>query len=178
MEDLVVIAVGGNALIRDTRHMTVLDQYRAAGQTSHHIAAIVRRGHRVLITHGNGPQVGFILLRSEIAKDTLHRVPLSSCVADTQGAIGFQMEQTLANELHRTDVDRTVVAVVTQAVVDANDPAFGDPRKPVGPFLSREEAEKHRDSDGWVVGEDAGRGWRRMVASPRPLEIVEESAIG
>ena len=177
MEDLVVIAVGGNALIGDKRHMSVLDQYRAAGRTSHHIAAIVRRGHRVLITHGNGPQVGFILLRSELAKDTLHQVPLSSCVADTQGAIGFQIEQTLANELRRIDQARDVVAVVTQVVVDPDDPAFAEPAKPVGPFFSREDAEHRRDSDGWIVREDAGRGWRRLVPSPRPLEVVELAAI-
>jgi len=177
MDDLVVIAVGGNALIRDKRHMTVLDQYRAAGQTSHHIAGIVRRGHRVLITHGNGPQVGFILLRSEIAKDTLHQVPLSSCVADTQGAIGFQIEQTLSNELRRVGLDREVVAIVTQVVVDEDDPAFQAPTKPVGPFFSETDAEHHRESDGWIIREDAGRGWRRLVASPRPLEIVEEASV-
>ena len=174
---LVVIAVGGNSLITDARHMTVLDQYRAAGETSHHIAALVAAGYRVVVTHGNGPQVGFILLRSEIARDQLHQVPLESCVADTQGAIGYQIQQTLENELKRRRIWRPVATVVTQVRVSPNDPAFRHPSKPIGPFYSREDAEHHRDRDGWSVREDAGRGWRRVVPSPRPLEVIEEPAI-
>ncbi len=177
MKDLVVIAIGGNSLIKDSQHMTVLDQYRAAGETSHHIADLVEKGYRVVITHGNGPQVGFILLRSEAAKDVIHQVPLDSCGADTQGAIGYQIAQTLDNELRRRGVKRTVAAVVTQTVVDADDPGFANPSKPIGPFYSKEDAEHHRDQEGWSVREDAGRGWRRVVASPLPLEIIEEPAI-
>jgi carbamate kinase len=174
---LVVIAIGGNSLIKDAKHMTVLDQYLAAGETSHHIVALVKEGYRIVVTHGNGPQVGFILMRSEIAKTQLHQVPLESCVADTQGAIGYQVEQTLLNELRRQGLKRDIVAVVTQVVVDANDPAFTNPTKPIGPFFTREDAENHQRNDGWAVKEDAGRGWRRVVPSPKPLEIVEERVI-
>ena len=174
---LAVIAIGGNSLIKDSRHMTVLDQYLAAGETSHHIAAVVRLGYRVVITHGNGPQVGFILMRSEIARSVLHQVPLESCVADTQGAIGYQIEQTLMNEMRRQGLRNEIASIVTQVVVDANDPAFQNPTKPIGPFFTKEDAEKHQKEDGWVVKEDAGRGWRRVVPSPKPLEIVEERVI-
>ena len=174
---LVIIAIGGNSLISDAKHMTVLDQYKAAGQTSHHIAAMVKEGYRIVITHGNGPQVGFILMRSEIAKTVLHQVPLESCVADTQGAIGYQVEQTLMNELRRQGISKQMVAVVTQVVVDKNDPAFKNPTKPIGPFFSPEDAEHHRKEDGWAVKEDSGRGWRRVVPSPKPLEIIEQDVI-
>jgi carbamate kinase len=174
---LIVIAIGGNSLIRDSRHMTVLDQYRAAGETAHHIAAIVAKGWRVVITHGNGPQVGFILLRSELAKDVLHQVPLESCVADTQGAIGYQIQQTLENELRRRRIWRSVATVVTQVRVDRSDPAFRNPSKPIGPFYSEADARLHAEQDGWIVKEDAGRGWRRVVPSPAPREIIEEPVI-
>jgi carbamate kinase len=170
---LVVIAVGGNSLIMDQKHRTVLDQYIAAGETSHHIAPIAGAGYRVVITHGNGPQVGFILLRSELAKDVLHQVPLENCVADTQGAIGYQIAQTLRNELQRLGLEQQVASVVTQVVVDGDDPGFRDPTKPIGPFLGEDEARQHAASDGWAVAEDAGRGWRRVVPSPDPLEIIE-----
>ena len=177
MDKLVVIAIGGNSLIKDAQHSTVYDQYKAAGETSDHIARIVAEGYRVVITHGNGPQVGFILLRSEMAKEVLHQVPLDTCGADTQGAIGYQITQTLRNELRRDGHDRRVAAVVTQVVVDADDPGFHEPSKPIGPFYTEEAARKHQEAEGWAMKEDAGRGWRRVVASPRPLEIVEETAI-
>lgn len=174
---LAVIAIGGNSLIRDSRHMSVLDQYRAAGGTSHHIAALVKAGYRVVVTHGNGPQVGFILLRSELAKDQLHQVPLESCVADTQGAIGYQIQQTLENELRRLRIWKPAATVVTQVVVDRKDPAFQHPTKPIGPFYSEQDAREHEVHDGWAVKEDAGRGWRRVVPSPKPKEIIEEPVI-
>lgn len=174
---LAVIAIGGNSLIRDARHMSVLDQYRAAGHTCHHIAALVKANYRVVITHGNGPQVGFILLRSELARAKLHQVPLESCVADTQGAIGYQIQQTLENELRRLRIWKPAATVVTQCVVDRKDPAFKNPTKPIGPFYSEQEAREHELKDGWSVREDAGRGWRRVVASPEPKEIIEEPVI-
>lgn len=177
MEKLVVIAIGGNSLIKDAEHSTVFDQYRACGETSDYIADIVAKGYRVVITHGNGPQVGFILLRSELAKEVLHQVPLDSCGADTQGAIGYQISQTLGNELRCRGIDKSVAAIVTQTVVDANDPGFENPSKPIGPFYSEATAREHQDNEGWMMVEDAGRGWRRVVASPRPLEIIEEPAI-
>lgn len=176
MEGLVVIAIGGNSLIKDSAHMTVFDQYKAAGETSAHIAGIVQSGYRVVVTHGNGPQVGFILLRSEMAKEVLHQVPLDTCGADTQGAIGYQICQTLNNELRSRDIQKTVAALVTQTVVDGDDPGFDEPTKPIGPFYSQEAAEEHIRK-GWKMTEDAGRGWRRVVASPEPLEIIEERAI-
>ena len=177
MKKLAVIAIGGNSLIKDSRHMSVLDQYRAAGETAHHIAGLIADGWRVVITHGNGPQVGFILLRSELAKDVLHQVPLESCVADTQGAIGYQIQQTLENELRRRRMKQPVATVVTQVLVDRADRAFKDPSKPIGPFYSAAEAQLHAEQDGWTLKEDAGRGWRRVVPSPKPLAIVEEPVI-
>jgi len=174
---LVVIAIGGNSLIKDQDKLTVLDQYKAVGETAHHIVPIVREGYRVVVTHGNGPQVGFILLRSELARDVLHEVPLVSCVADTQGAIGYQIAQTLQNELHLQGIDQEVATVVTQVVVDADDPGFEHPEKPIGPFMSEKEAKERAEADGWDVGEDAGRGWRRMVPAPAPIEIIELPSI-
>ncbi|MDH3902250.1 MAG: carbamate kinase [Xanthomonadales bacterium] len=174
---LVVIAVGGNSLIKDDQHRTVLDQYNAVGETARHIVPIVSEGYRVVVTHGNGPQVGFILLRSDLAREILHQVPLASCVADTQGAIGYQVAQTLQNELLRTGIDKDVAAVVTQVVVDADDPGFERPDKPIGPFMTADDAARHASEDGWIVGEDAGRGWRRLVAAPAPREIVELNSI-
>ena len=175
---LVVIAIGGNSLIKDAEHMNVLDQYRTAGETAHYIVPIVEQGYRVLVTHGNGPQVGFILLRSELARDVIHQVPLANCVADTQGSIGLQIAQSLQNEFLHHGVVQPVVSIVTQCVVDENDPSFDAPSKPIGPFMSEEEARQRERVDGWVIGEDsAGRGWRRLVPSPEPLEIVELQAI-
>ena len=176
-QPLAVIAIGGNSLIKDNQKMTVVDQYAAAGETSHHIAALVAAGYRVVVTHGNGPQVGFILLRSDLAKNVLPQVPLESCVADTQGAIGYQVGQTLANELRRQNLHKPVVTVVTQVLVAPDDPAFQNPTKPIGPFYTEEDAQKHAAADGWTLKEDAGRGWRRVVASPKPLAIIEEETI-
>lgn len=174
---LVVIAIGGNSLIKDEQHRTVLDQYKAVGETARHIVPIVREGYRVVVTHGNGPQVGFILLRSDLAREVLHQVPLANCVADTQGAIGYQIAQTLQNELHQQGMEKDVAAVVTQVVVDAEDPGFKHPDKPIGPFMTKSEAQERAIEDGWAVGEDAGRGWRRLVPAPSPLEIVEINSI-
>lgn len=174
---LVVIAIGGNSLIKDREHMSVLDQYRVAGETSRYIVPIIKQGYRVLITHGNGPQVGFILLRSELARDVIHQVPLANCVADTQGSIGMQIAQSLQNEFQHQEMEQQVVALVTQVVVDEQDASFAKPSKPIGPFMSEEEARQREKDNGWVVGEDAGRGWRRLVPSPTPLKIIELPAI-
>jgi carbamate kinase len=176
MENLVVIAVGGNSLIKDPDDRSVYDQYMAAGETSEHIAGIVEQGHRVVITHGNGPQVGFTLLRYEMDKEASHKVPLDTCGANTQGAIGYHVTQTLGNELRRRGLAREVAALVTQVVVDGKDPEFEDPSKPIGPFYSEASAQEHLRK-GWVMGEDAGGGWGGLVPSPRPLGIIEEPAI-
>ena len=174
---LIVIAIGGNSLIEDPKHVTIESQYEAARKTAAHIARLVQSGHRVVIAHGNGPQVGYVLLRSEIAKDLLHEVPLDSCVADTQGAIGYQLQMALYNELAQLNVQRPVVTVVTQVEVADDDPSFNKPTKPIGSFLSEEEAQTRKKNDGWNVMEDAGRGYRRVVPSPKPVRIVELDSI-
>lgn len=177
MKKLAVLAVGGNSLIKDKNHQTVPDQYDAANETSKHIVDLLAAGYRVVVTHGNGPQVGFILLRSELSRKVLHEVPLDSCGADTQGAIGYHMAQTLMNQLQKKGMKTPVAAVVTQVVVDKNDPGFKNPTKPIGGFYDEAEAKKLKADEGWFMKEDAGRGWRRVVASPEPKEIVEEEAI-
>ena len=172
-----VVAIGGNSLISDKQHQTVRDQYIAAGETCWHIASMITDGWDVAIGHGNGPQVGFILRRSELAAHELHEVPLDVCGADSQGAIGYALVQNLENDFHRLGLDRHAVAVVTQMEVAADDPAFASPTKPIGSFMDEASALRRRDEDGWDVVEDAGRGWRRVVPSPAPLRIVEEDAI-
>ena len=171
-----VVAIGGNSLIRDPGHQTVRDQYLAAAETCHHIAAMVRDGWNLAVVHGNGPQVGFILRRSELSSHELHEVPLDVCVADTQGAIGYALQQNLQGDLRRLGVDRRVVTIVTQVEVDPSDPAFEQPSKPIGSHLTEESA-RLREAEGWAVAEDAGRGWRRVVPSPLPRRIVEEDVI-
>jgi carbamate kinase len=172
-----VVAIGGNSLIRDKQHQTVRDQYIAAGETCWHIAAMIRDGWDVAIGHGNGPQVGFILRRSELAAHELHEIPLDVCGADSQGAIGYALAQNLENDFERLGIHRHAVSVITQMEVAADDPAFAAPSKPIGSFMDETTAHERRDRDGWDVREDAGRGWRRVVASPAPLRIVEEEAV-
>lgn len=174
---LAVVAVGGNSLIKDKDHQTVPDQYDAACTTMAHVANMVAEGYNVVVTHGNGPQVGFILLRSEIARDVIHPVPLDSCGADTQGAIGYNFQMALGNEFKSRNIDKPVVTVVTQVLVDKNDPSFKEPNKPIGQFYTEAEAKVRIEKDHWEMIEDSGRGWRRVVASPLPLEIIEEEAI-
>jgi carbamate kinase len=174
---VLVVAIGGNSLIKDPRHMSVPDQYRALGETSAHIARIISDGWQVAIGHGNGPQVGFIMRRSELAAHELHEVPLDVCDADTQGAIGYELQQNLGNDFRRLKIDRQVVSLVTQVEVAADDPAMLNPTKPIGTFMDEAQARLRAERDGWEVREDAGRGWRRVVASPRPIRIVEERAV-
>ncbi len=177
MSRLAVVAIGGNSLIRDNKHQSVVDQCEVAGETCRHIAALIELGYDVVIVHGNGPQVGSALLRSEVARDTLGATPLDSCVAETQGLIGHILQQNLENEFRLRKMPKHAVTVVTQVVVDKSDPAFMFPSKPIGPFLSREEAERRKREDDWNITEDSGRGYRRVVASPKPLAIVQEAAI-
>lgn len=172
-----VIAIGGNSLITDKYHQSVEDQTHAAEETAGHIAQLIADGWDVAIAHGNGPQVGFILRRSELSSHELHEVPLDVCGADTQGAIGYELQQALYNHFRHLGVERGVTTVVTQVEVDAKDPAFQAPSKPIGSFMEEGQATKRRDDEGWEVVEDAGRGWRRVVASPQPVRIVEEEAI-
>ncbi|HEY88334.1 MAG TPA: carbamate kinase [Thermoflexia bacterium] len=174
-----VIAIGGNSLIPDKQHQTVQDQYKASGETAHHIANMIEQGWDVAIGHGNGPQVGFILRRSEIAAKVagMHEVPLDACGADTQGAIGYALQQNLANEFMQRGIDKHVVTVVTQVQVNKDDEAFVKPTKPIGTFMEADMAKKRAEEDGWDVVEDAGRGWRRVVASPIPEKIIELPAV-
>jgi carbamate kinase len=173
---IAVVAIGGNSLIQSNERREVRYQWDAVRQTCEHIAQLVKQGWRVLITHGNGPQVGFILRRAELAAHEVHTVPLDLIVADTQGAIGYMLQQALRNSLRALGINQSVVTIVTQTVVRRDDPAFEQPDKPIGGFLSEAEARRF-EAEGWRVVEDAGRGWRRVVASPQPLEIVELDAI-
>jgi len=172
-----VVAVGGNSLIKDKSHQTVPDQFAAASESMKHIAGMIEAGWDVIITHGNGPQVGFILRRAELSAHELHTVPLDSCGADTQGAIGYMFQKALHNEFRLRGLKKQAATVVTQVLVDRNDPAFEDPSKPIGSFMEEADAKDRHESDGWAVVEDAGRGWRRVVPSPLPVKIVEQEAI-
>ena len=176
-EKVAVVAVGGNSLVQDEKHQSVHDQYVAACHTMVHIADMVEQGFKVIITHGNGPQVGFILLRSDLARTQIHPVPLDSCVADTQGAIGYNFQMALGNELRKRGIQKEVVTVVTQVLVDKDDPSFLKPTKPIGKFYAEAEAKERAQKENWDIMEDSGRGWRRVVASPLPIEIIEEGSI-
>jgi len=171
-----VVAVGGNALISDKQHEDVSSQVQAVEETCRHIADMITQGWNVVVTHGNGPQVGFILRRNELAAHEVHSTPLDVIGADTQGSIGYMLARSLDNEFKRRGIDRLVAAVVTQVLVDRDDPGFTHPTKGIGGFTSEENARRF-SAEGWTVREDAGRGWRRMIASPQPLRIVERDAI-
>jgi carbamate kinase len=173
-----VVAIGGNSLIKDARHQTVEDQEEALRDTARHLADMIEAGWDLAIGHGNGPQVGFILRRSEIAHkaEGMHEVPLDVCGADTQGAIGYELQQALQNQLFHRSIRKNVATIITQVLVDGKDPAFASPSKPIGGFMDAEEAARRRET-GWSVVEDAGRGWRRVVPSPLPREIVELDSI-
>ena len=174
-----VVAIGGNSLIKDKHHQSVEDQYEAARETTIHIADMIEAGWNVAIGHGNGPQVGFILRRSEIAAkvEGMHEVPLDVCGADSQGAIGYALQQNLQNVLHHRGIKKNVATIITQVRVEADDPAFQNPSKPIGGFMDEAEAKRREAEMGWSVVEDAGRGWRRVVASPIPAEIVEQDTV-
>jgi len=177
---LAVIAIGGNSLIKHRDKRTVEDQYIAICETTSHLVDLVEQGYQLVITHGNGPQVGFIMLRSEIARDQigLHIVPLSSCVADTQGAIGLQIQQALGDELEKRNLPAKAVTIVTQVEVSPTDPGFLEPLKPIGEFYTEQQLPKLKEQHPeWILKKDANRGFRRVVASPVPLKIVEEDAV-
>lgn len=174
-----VVAIGGNSLIKDKKHESIEDQYQAAKETTYHIADMIENGWNVAIGHGNGPQVGFILRQAEIAHrvEEMHEVPLDVCGAESQGLIGYMLQQTLQNELYHRKITKNVCTIITQVLVNPQDPAFAKPTKPIGGFMDEVEA-RHRERDlGWTVVEDAGRGWRRVVASPMPQEVVELDSV-
>lgn len=179
MTKLAVVAIGGNSLIKDDKHVSVEDQQAALRETATHLVDMIEAGWDLAIGHGNGPQVGFILRRSEIAAkmEGMHEVPLDVCGADSQGAIGYELQQALHNEFLKRKINKKACTVVTQVRVDKSDPAFQKPSKPIGSFMDEAEAKRREKEMGWSVVEDAGRGWRRVVASPLPKEIVEFDSV-
>ena len=180
MSKLVIVAIGGNSLVRDNGRDSVQDQYEAVQETAVNIADMVQEGYNVVVTHGNGPQVGFGLRRSEIANEIVGMpdVPLVNCVADTQGGIGYQIQQALTNEFTKRGINKKVATIITQVEVDINDPNFQNPTKPVGSFFTLEQAEEMKmEHPEWIFMEDSGRGYRRLVPSPKPIDIVEKEAI-
>jgi carbamate kinase len=172
-----VVAFGGNALVTDAKHDSIPEQYETVCRTASHLVDLIEQGWRLVISHGNGPQVGFILRRSELSEAEVDPVPVDYAVADTQGAIGYMFVKALTNELARRGLARPVVAIVTQSVVDPTDEAFKNPTKPIGSFLNEKTARARQQSLGWTIMEDAGRGWRRTVPSPRPQRILETETI-
>ncbi|MCC6604781.1 MAG: carbamate kinase [Anaerolineae bacterium] len=176
MSRTALVAIGGNSLITDKNSPDIPHQWDAVRETCRHLADMVEDGWRLIVTHGNGPQVGYILRRNELAAHEVHMTPLDLIVADTQGSIGYMLQQALSNELFSRNMDVPVASVVTQVLVDENDPAFAAPSKPIGGFMTEAQAQLFQ-AQGWQVVEDAGRGWRRVVASPKPVRIIEEQAI-
>ena len=174
---LIVLAIGGNSLVRDKHHRSVADQYATCLETCKNTVQLLEQGYRVAITHGNGPQVGYVLRRSELASHELHMVPLDSCGADTQGGIGYHIQQAMYSCMGGWERRVPVVTVISQVLVDSVDPAFRNPSKPIGTFMDAATAAARRKKEGWRIVEDAGRGFRRVVASPKPLEIIEIEAI-
>lgn len=180
MRKLAIIAIGGNSLVRENGRDSIKDQFEAVRETAVNIADMVQEGYDVVVTHGNGPQVGFELRRSEIANEVagMPAVPLVNCVADTQGGIGYLIQQALTNEFTKRGINKKVATVITQVEVDINDPNFKNPTKPVGSFFTMEQAEEmKKEHPEWILVEDSGRGYRRVVPSPRPVDIVEKEAI-
>jgi carbamate kinase len=174
---LAVIAIGGNALIRDKDHQAIPDQYEAAVLTVQGITGMIEAGWNVIVTHGNGPQMGYIMRRSELAIHEVAPVPMDYAGADLQGALGYMFAMAFRNEFRRRGIASEPVAVVTKTLVDANDPAFREPTKPIGSHMDEATAKRLAAAQGWTVKDDAGRGWRRVVASPRPLKIIDYHAI-
>jgi carbamate kinase len=173
---LAAVAIGGNSLITDNKQPQVPHQWDAVRETCKHLAGMVEQGWDIVVTHGNGPQVGFILRRAELASHEVHTVPLDLIGADTQGAIGYMLQQALENEFRRRKIDKKPVSIVTQTLVDRDDPGFANPTKPIGGYLSEEQAERFR-AEGWTVEDDSGRGLRRFISSPMPRRIIELPAI-
>jgi carbamate kinase len=173
----VLVSLGGNAILKHGEKGTAEEQSSNVQNTAKHLAALLKRGERIAITHGNGPQVGNILLQNEIAKGTLPAMPLDVCGAESQGMIGYMLQRALRSELESGGLNVPVTTVVSQTLVDANDPAFKNPTKPVGPFYSATEARQLQESKGWHIISDSGRGYRRVVPSPTPLDILEKETI-
>ena len=177
MTRTIVLAFGGNAITRSTEKGTRDEQWANIRKTCSHVAELIKQGHRVLITHGNGPQVGNLLLKNELTKDVVPPMPLDVCVSNTQGSLGYAISQTLGNYLRSIQIDIPVVSLITQVVVSADDPSFQQPTKFIGPFFPEQQAKAIMETKGHILKEDSGRGWRRVVPSPEPLEIVEKNMV-
>src|SRR5881396_2671732 len=173
----VLVSLGGNAILKHGQKGTAEEQEANVQNTSKHLASLLRRGERIAITHGNGPQVGNILLQNEIAKETLPAMPLDVCGAESQGMIGYMLQRALRSELESAGQHILVTTIVSQTLVDPKDPAFKNPTKPVGPFYTEKEARRLQESKGWHIISDSGRGYRRVVPSPTPLDILEKETI-
>ena len=173
----VLVSLGGNAILKHGQRGTAEEQEANVQNTAKHLASLLRRGEKIAITHGNGPQVGNILLQNEIAKETLPAMPLDVCGAESQGMIGYMFQRALRSELGSRGPNLPVVTIVSQTLVDAEDPAFKNPTKPVGPFYTAKEAQQLRETKGWHIISDSGRGYRRVVPSPTPLDIIEKETI-
>ena len=177
MDKLAVIAIGGNSLIKDGNRITTEDHYKACLETAQDVADLIRDGYKIVLTHGNGPQVGFVLRQCEIARDEIPMLPLDSCVSNTQGGIGYLLQLAFDNVFKKVGVKKTVATIITQVVVSKDDPAFKNPTKPIGSFMEARKAILHQREEGWQIIEDSGRGYRRVVPSPMPKEIIEIEAI-
>ena len=174
---IALVAVGGHAFMEKGEKGTVEEHERNAQQLCAKLMTLVDRGYELVVTHGNGPQVGNLLLQQEAAQAEVPPMPLDVLVAQTEGSLGYILQQALLNQLRSRNIRRYVVTVVTQVLVEESDEAFREPSKPIGPFLSEEEARRRADSLGWTVKEDAGRGWRRLVPSPRPVKVIQRHMI-
>ncbi|MBN1824611.1 MAG: carbamate kinase [Candidatus Eisenbacteria bacterium] len=176
-EDTIVVALGGNAIIPKKSDGTLTEQKETTRLTMRAVARLIAEGHRLVLTHGNGPVVGNIVIRNEAAASQIAPMPLDVCVADSMGGIGYMIQQVLHNELRSLGIERDVITLITQVEVDLHDPAFRKPTKPIGPFYTEQQAEKLQRKKGWKMVEDAGRGWRRVVPSPKPIRIIEGEAV-
>ncbi|HKK47574.1 MAG TPA: carbamate kinase, partial [Alkalispirochaeta sp.] len=176
-DNLAVIALGGNAIIAKGQRGTVQEQFDNIRRTVKPVVELVKNGYNFIVTHGNGPQVGNLLLQNELAKEEVPEIPLGMLDAMTCGSMGYMIEQCLQNEMIAQDIWRNVVTIPAQIIVDRYDPAMENPTKPIGPFYTEEQAQQLINEKGWLLKEDAGRGWRRFVASPYPIDIVEKEAI-
>ncbi len=177
MQPITIISIGGNTLIRKGEKGTIEEQFEHADLCMSYVAKLAAQGIKIVITHGNGPIVGNIVIRNEAAKDIIPPMPLYICNADSEGGIGFMIQQTLYNHLKKLNIQRDVATIVTQVVVDINDPAFSNPAKPIGPFYTKEDAEKLQKEKGWAIVEDSHRGYRRVVPSPKPLKVIEADVV-
>ncbi len=177
LQPIVLVAMGGHAFMQPGEVGTIEDHERNAVRIASLLMTLVERDYLVCVTHGNGPQVGNLLVQQELSGQEVPALPLDVLVAMTEGSLGYILQQSLLNELRKRKMSRYVVTVVTQVVVDKSDPAFAAPSKPIGPFLSREEAAQRSEELGWQIEEDAGRGWRRLVPSPSPLKVIQRQMI-